>query len=292
MPLTAFQREVFAPLRAGRSAGKLRLRCATVLNAEPGTPRYSRDIDLCHTAEEAVAASAAADEAALVPAGFRVRWLLRLPAFQRAEVSNERGSVKLEWAFDSAFRFFPWRADRRTRLPPPLLLDAATNKILALCARAEARDFVVDAIHLDEHLPASGLPWRGRRPRKDEGLNPHLILGSSRIASPNTDRPRLTRSDLAAPHQPSRVEAQMDPRPRAGTTHGGRTSWPCGRCRLPGPPLPGTGQPESRRARFCGPDSPSRSVGGLPARHSPLKVKQALLGLGIQAQVLNRTVHQ
>jgi len=172
MPLTAFQREVFATLRGGRSAESF-VFGATVLNAEPGTPRYSRDIDLCHTAEEAVAASALADEAALGSAGFRVRWLLRLPTFQRAEVSNDRGNVKLEWAFDSAFRFFPVEADDELgyRLH---YFDAATNKVLALCARAEARDFV-DAIHLDEHyLPLGALAWAAAG--KDEGLNPHLIL--------------------------------------------------------------------------------------------------------------------
>jgi hypothetical protein len=71
MPLTAFQHEVFATLRQSRSPNSF-VFGATVLNAAAKTPRYSRDIDLCHDLETAVAESAAADEAALVAAGYTV----------------------------------------------------------------------------------------------------------------------------------------------------------------------------------------------------------------------------
>ena len=172
MPLTPFQREVFTTLRRSRSPESF-VFGATVLNAAPDTPRYSRDIDLCHDAEHAVAECAAADEAALVAAGYAVQWHLRLPTFHRAEVTRADGSVKLEWVHDSAFRFFPVEADDELgyRLHR---FDAATNKLLALSARSEARDFV-DAIHLDAtYVSLGALAWAASD--KDQGLNPRLIL--------------------------------------------------------------------------------------------------------------------
>jgi hypothetical protein len=172
MPLTAFQREVFATLRLSRSPNSF-VFGATVLNAAEKTPRYSRDIDLCHDLETAVAESAAADEAALLAAGYTVTWQLRQPMFQRATVTRHDGSVKLEWVFDSAFRFYPVEPDDELgwRLH---FADAATNKLLALSGRAEPRDFV-DAIYLHENYLSLGtLAWAAAG--KDEGLNPRLIL--------------------------------------------------------------------------------------------------------------------
>lgn len=145
----------------------------TVLNAAEQTPRYSRDIDLCHDIETAVAESAAADEAALQAAGYAVQWQIRQPLFQRATVSRQDGSVKLEWVYDSAFRFYPAEPDDELdwRLH---FADEATNKLLALSGRAEPRDFV-DALHLHEtYLPLGALAWAAAG--KDEGLNPRLIL--------------------------------------------------------------------------------------------------------------------
>ncbi|WP_395747529.1 nucleotidyl transferase AbiEii/AbiGii toxin family protein [Prosthecobacter sp.] len=172
MPLTAFQHEVFSTLRRGRSPNSF-IFGATVLNASAQTPRYSKDIDICHDLETAVAESAAADEAALVAAGYTVSWQLRQPLFQRATVTRHDGSVKLEWVYDSAFRFYPVEPDDELgwRLH---FADAATNKLLALSGRAEPRDFV-DAIHLHENYLSLGtLAWAAAG--KDEGLNPRLIL--------------------------------------------------------------------------------------------------------------------
>jgi len=172
MPLTPFQREVFATLRKHRSPDSF-VFGATVLNAAPATPRYSRDIDLCHDTATAVAETAAADESSLVTAGYTVTWGLRQPTFQRAVVSRGEGSVKLEWVYDSAFRFFPVEPDDELgyRLH---FFDAATNKLLALSGRSEPRDFV-DAIHLHEnYLSLGALAWSASG--KDGGLNPHLIL--------------------------------------------------------------------------------------------------------------------
>ena len=190
MPITAFQREVFATLRRCRSPDSF-VFGATVLNAAPDTPRYSRDIDLCHDAEQAVAECAASDESALVAAGYAVQWHLRLPTFHRAEVTRAEGSVKLEWVHDSAFRIFPVEPDDELgyRLHR---FDAATNKLLALSARSEARDFV-DAIHLDStYVSLGALAWAAAD--KDQGLNPRLILDlADRFA-------RYRQSDIDALH--------------------------------------------------------------------------------------------
>jgi hypothetical protein len=172
MPITAFQRAVFATLRLGRSPESF-VFGATILNAGADTPRYSRDIDLCHDVEQAVAQCALADEAALVAAGYTVHWQLRLPTFHRAEITRADGGVKLEWVHDSAYRFFPVEPDDELgyRLHR---FDAATNKLLALAARSEARDFV-DALHLDAHYISLGaLAWAAAD--KDQGLNPRLVL--------------------------------------------------------------------------------------------------------------------
>lgn len=172
MPLTAFQREVFVTLRRSRSPESF-VFGATVLNAAERTPRYSRDIDLCHDLEAAVAQSASADAAALTAAGYSVAWQLRQPMFHRATVSRHEDSVKLEWVYDSAFRFYTVEPDDELgwRLH---FADAATNKLLALAGRAEPRDFV-DAVHLHTtYLSLGALAWAAAG--KDEGLNPCLIL--------------------------------------------------------------------------------------------------------------------
>ncbi len=154
MPLTEFQKQVFGVIRED-------------------SPRFSSDIDLGHSVAESVATSADMDAEGLKEQGFCIRWILRQPTFQRAQVSRDEGAVILEWVADSAFRFFPIEPD------PDLgyrlhRFDAATNKILALAGRAEPRDFV-DALHLHQgYLSLGTLAWAATG--KDEGLNPPLIL--------------------------------------------------------------------------------------------------------------------
>jgi hypothetical protein len=92
MPLTEFQREVFATLRLHRSPDSFVFE-ATVIHAGAGTPRYSQDIDLCHDTAAAVAETAAADAASLTDAGYTVTWQLRQPTFHRATIRRADGSV-------------------------------------------------------------------------------------------------------------------------------------------------------------------------------------------------------
>ena len=63
--------------------------------------------------------------------GHDFSWLLRAPAFHRAVVRIDTRSLNIEWAQDSAFRFYPVHEDDRFgyRLHDA---DAAINKVLAL----------------------------------------------------------------------------------------------------------------------------------------------------------------
>lgn len=134
------------------------------------SPRYSVDVDIFHDAAESVAT---ADFATLESAGYKTQWLLQQPGFWRALVVGTEENLKLEWVQDRAFRFFPVQEDAELgwRLH---LADLATNKILALAVRWEARDFV-DALYLDTSFAPLGLlAWAGAG--KDPGLTPDFIL--------------------------------------------------------------------------------------------------------------------
>ena len=172
MPISDFQAEVLRCIAANRSPGSY-LAGATVLHRGKDSPRYSQDLDLFHDVEESVAKSAEADADALAAAGYELEWLLRTPAFHRAVVGMDDRRLRIEWAHDSAFRFFPVEKD------PDLgfrlhAADAAANKVLALAGRSEVRDFV-DVIHLHEtYLPLGALVWAACG--KDAGFTPDLLL--------------------------------------------------------------------------------------------------------------------
>ncbi len=172
MPLTEFQRVVLRLLAVNRGSASF-VAGGGAINAAPQSPRYSVDVDIFHDAVEEVAAAAALDFATLEQAGFVTKWLLRQPGFQRAFVTCEGQGLKLEWTQDSAFRFFPVQADAEFgwRLH---IADLATNKMLALAGRWEARDFV-DVLYLDAGFASLGLlAWAAAG--KDPGLTPDFIL--------------------------------------------------------------------------------------------------------------------
>jgi hypothetical protein len=168
---------------------------ASVLNKDPRSPRYSKDIDVSHDIAESVTRSAEADVELLTSQGFEVMWLVRRPTFQRARAARGQDAVVLDWVADSAFRFFPVQ-------PDPLFgwglhfFDAATNKVLAMAGRAEARDYV-DVIELHRHyLSLGALAWSAAG--KDPGLSPQMILElSHRFA--RYQRAEIEALDLAQP---------------------------------------------------------------------------------------------
>lgn len=126
-----------------------------------------------HDAAELVAENASGDAAILVAAGYTVVWQNRTEGFHRALVERDGQGVKIEWVFDSAFRFFPV-------VPDPLLgyrlhdADLAVNKVLAGAGRLAIRDYV-DLIHLHRtYVQLGALAWAATG--KDPGLSPLLIL--------------------------------------------------------------------------------------------------------------------
>ena len=80
------------------------------------------------------------------------------------------------WVFDSAFRFFPIERDELAgwRLND---YDAATNKMLALMARSEPRDYLDVLFFHQNRLSLGALCWAAAG--KDPGVNPFMILQES-----------------------------------------------------------------------------------------------------------------
>lgn len=171
--LTDFQRRVLADLARHRSPDSLAAGGAA-LNRK--RPRLSRDLDFFHAAVQHIDAAVKADIAALRKAGFTVE---TVPGFATGHVQViVRGKApdeftRLEWAVESAYRFFPaikdpvfgWRLHD---------IDLAVNKVLALAGRQEPRD-VFDVVDLHTHgYPLAALAWAA--PAKDPGFTPELVL--------------------------------------------------------------------------------------------------------------------
>lgn len=174
MALTDLQRRLCRLIADNRiAAGESYLAGAAALNELIAGSRISRDIDLFHDTDEAVAASWQADRGLLQHHGVDVRVVRERPSYVEAEVSTGGDSVRMEWARDSAYRFFPLvRHDELGLVLHPF--DLATNKVLALVGRLEVRDWV-DVIHCSERLqPLGYLAWAASG--KDPGFGPAAIL--------------------------------------------------------------------------------------------------------------------
>lgn len=189
MPISDIQARVLKEIAANRSPDSY-LAGATVLHRGEKTPRFSQDLDFFHDIEEKVSQSAEKDAATLRSAGFGFMWLLRMPTFHRGIVTVDDRQLKIEWAQDSAFRFFPVQDDARFgyRLHDA---DAAVNKCLALAGRNEVRDFV-DILHLHATcLSLGALTWAACG--KDPGFTPELLLdqASRHTACSQADLNRL-----------------------------------------------------------------------------------------------------
>ena len=194
MPLTNLQARVLRILAARRSPESY-LAGATVLHRAEDSPRFSQDLDFFHDVADSVAQSAETDAATLSATGIGLEWLLRTPTFYRAVVSVDTENLKLEWAQDSAFRFFPVQADDFCgyRLHDA---DAAVNKMLALAGREEVRDFV-DILYIHRTcLSVGALAWAACG--KDPGYSPAFLLDhAGRHAGYSQDQ--LTRLNLREP---------------------------------------------------------------------------------------------
>lgn len=132
MSITAFQRQVCRLIASNRVAsGESYVAGGLALNILLGSSRISEDIDLFHDAEEAVEAAWMADSALLEQSGYLVTIRRRQPTFIDVVVTKGPDSVIIQWAQDSAYRFFPLQehVDFGLTLHP---FDLATNKVLAL----------------------------------------------------------------------------------------------------------------------------------------------------------------
>lgn len=172
MPIGDFEREVLRLLAGNRNPDSY-LGGATVLHRDEQSPRSSLDVDVFHDTVESLAHSSERDVSTLRTAGYEVELHQTHPAFAQALVRRGGRETKIEWVFDSAFRFFPVEPDLELgwRLN---FWDAATNKTLALFGRTEPRDYL-DCIYLHQrHLALGALAWAAAG--KDPGATPELII--------------------------------------------------------------------------------------------------------------------
>ena len=201
MPLTAYQRTVLRLLAANRSPDSY-VAGGTVVNQGDTTPRFSNDIDLFHDPAASVAACAAADITTLDAHGYTVQRVLDGRSFIRATVARDGETVLIDWATDSAFRFFPVEPDAEVgyRLHA---VDAATNKCLALAGRSEIRD-LIDILTLhDTTLHLGAICWAACG--KDPGYTPDLLLDLvARNARVTPDA--LAREALREPIDPKQLK--------------------------------------------------------------------------------------
>lgn len=172
MPLTEYQRKIVHILAANRNPESY-VAGGSVINRGEAGLRISDDLDIFHDAAASVAAAAAADEQSLRAEGYAITRTLTADGMIKAEVMRGDERVRLDWATDSAFRFFPVVPDDEFgfRLHDA---DLATNKILALAGRSEVRDFL-DILTIDKnYLSLGAVIWAACG--KDPGFSPALIL--------------------------------------------------------------------------------------------------------------------
>jgi hypothetical protein len=185
MALTELQRHVCRLLADERRAsGESYVAGGVALSVALQTQRLSRDLDLFHDTTEAVARSWDRDRAALAQAGYAVDVLRERPGYVEVVVSRGGNRLVVEWARDSAFRFFPLVEHEELGLTLHAF-DLATNKVLALVGRLEARDWV-DVIECHERLqPLGYLAWAATG--KDPGFTPLGILDHAQRSGRYTD---------------------------------------------------------------------------------------------------------
>ncbi len=174
MALTEFQRGVCRLLAENRIRnGDSYVAGGAALNELLHAPRRSRDLALFHDTEQALAASWKEDRELLEAKGHSVSVVRERPASVQAEVRRDSDAVIIEWAHDSAYRFFPLVRHQELGLVLHPF-DLATSKVLSLVGRVEPRDFV-DTLTCDREVqPLGFLAWAACG--KDPGWSPAAIL--------------------------------------------------------------------------------------------------------------------
>lgn len=185
MALTELQRDLCRLIAQNRiDQGESYVAGGVALNVLLDGTRVSRDIDLFHDTREALEATWDADRLLLERSGYTVEVLRERPAYVEARVIQGQSRVLMQWTCDSAYRFFPlMRHDELGLVLHPF--DLATNKVLALVGRVEARDWI-DVITCHEKVQRLGyLAWAACG--KDPGFSPLRILEEAKRSSHYTD---------------------------------------------------------------------------------------------------------
>jgi hypothetical protein len=189
MPLSSIQSEALKMLASARDPESY-VAGSTPLNRT--SARYSSDIDIFHDDAERIATQAEADAVLLRTAGFSVTWRRQLTYIHTALIAKDGEATKLEWAADSAFRFFPTIKDDLFgyRLHP---VDLAINKVFAAAGRREVRDIYDLAVLQDMTAPLSALIWAGVE--KSPGFTPEGLIEEIRR---NLVHPKSAWEEIAA----------------------------------------------------------------------------------------------
>lgn len=170
MPLTDLQKRILRAVAANRDPGNY-VAGGAVLNVD--TDRFSDDIDPFSDRKEHLDRVADWDEKSLRQAGLSVKWHRRNDTFRRALVGTGRDSTRVDWSFDSDYRFFPTEKDKifGYRLHP---VDQATNKIIAAIDRSETRDILDLKTVSESILPLGPVAWAAAE--KSPGRSPDMII--------------------------------------------------------------------------------------------------------------------
>ena len=170
MPLTDLQKRILKAVAANRDPENY-VAGGAVLNVN--TDRFSDDIDLFSDRMEDLDRVAGWDEKSLRQAGLSVQWHRRNDTFRRAVVGMDQDSTRMDWSFDSDYRFFPTEKDEifGYRLHA---VDQATNKIIAAIDRSETRDILDLKTISEDILPLGPVAWAAAE--KSPGRSPDMII--------------------------------------------------------------------------------------------------------------------
>jgi hypothetical protein len=198
MPLTRFQEKLGRLLAGNRSEDSYLAGGAAIL-VQPNTKRYSQDLDYFQDTPARVASAYALDRQTLLADGYEVEAELTQPGYIVAVVRRRGDATKVEWAYDSSWRFMPVVRSEQFgyQLHP---VDLAINKVLALGGRDEARD-LLDTLHCHHDvLPLGPMVWAAAG--KDPGFSPASLLELLRR------RGRVRPDDLARLHLTEPIDLQ------------------------------------------------------------------------------------
>lgn len=164
MPTRDFEREVLRAIAANRNPDNF---------LGGPTQRSHQQQHTFHDTRESLAQASEWDLMTLKGAGYEVHIQKSQENLRRVAVKRGGLETRIEWVFDSAFRFFPVEPDLDSgwRLN---FWDLATNKVLALFVRPHVRDYL-DCLYLHQHhLPLGALAWAATA--KEPSLEPPMII--------------------------------------------------------------------------------------------------------------------